>query len=559
MAVVVAACGGGPPLGDEDTGESSTASSSGGDASADDRSEDDDDTAPTTVDDSAGTDDADDTLGDADTTGDPPAGSARYSEVRQVSAHNAFQRHEALFDMLVWHRVRSIELDIHVGKTFESTIDGEWYVYHTDVTDDETSCVHLSDCLGEVEVFAHGVPEHEVVTVWVDLKDPWDGAHGPVDLDARLADAFGERVFTPADLQARCPGAASVQAAALDPECGWPELVELRGRVVVVLTGGAGTLADYDGTEAFVAPDVADLAAMGEWPQTPFFNEGTEGLANAAEIAAAGGIVRVYGLDDEAAWNDGLAADVHHFGTDMVNGEQDPWSVTHDEDGWPFACRSGPEGRGDDEGEPACVPSGPEPGAIVGIDVDSGDAWSTADDAWLATIDRTDDPDGTWTGFVSTENSWVEEFAKGCLVARASVDADAPYFAVCRPADNGRLRTQVRASAGGSTSAVEADIVPGNTIDPQGVAFVRLRISAGGTCVAGDGSRDGASWVEIDAHCFATPLPVQGLLASSHDGGVVRLLFGDVRLDDGAAHAAGDFEGMALGGATAQVYDGTRP
>ncbi len=548
IAVALSACGGGSPA-TEDEADGSAASTGSEGASDDDG---DATTADATASTGASADDDDSTEDDddADTTGEPPAAGPRYSDVRQTSAHNAFQRHEAIFDMLVWHRIRSLELDIHVGKTFESTIDGEWYVYHTDITDDETSCVHLGDCLEEIEVHAHGVPEHEVVTVWIDLKDPWDDTHGPAELDARITGVLGDRVFTPAELQARCPGADSVQAAALDPACGWPTLDELRGRVIVVLTGGGGTLADYDGTRAFVAPDVADVAAMGEWPGTAFFNESVEGLSNAAEIAAAGGIVRVYGLDDEAAWQDGLAADVHHFGTDMVNGEQDPWAATHDEDGWPFACRAAAA---------SCVPAGPEPAAIVGIDVDSGDAWSTADDAWLATIDRSADPDGTWTGFVSTENSWVEEFAKGCLVARASTDADAAYFAVCRPADNGRLRTQVRASAGASTSAVEADIVPGDTIDPQGVAFVRLRITDGGTCVAGDGSRDGESWVEIESHCFAAPLPVQGLLASSHDGGVVRLLFGAPSLDGGAPFGADDFEGLALGGATAQVYDGTRP
>jgi hypothetical protein len=98
-----------------------------------------------------------------------------------------------------------------------------------------------------------------------------------------------------------------------------------------------------------------------------------------------------------------------------------------------------------------------------------------------------------------------------------------------------------------------------NTIDPPGVAFVRLRITDGGTCVAGDGSRDGETWVEIDARCFAAPLAVQGVTASSHDGGLVRFLFGELRQGEGPPLGAADLEGTALGGATAQVYDGVRP
>jgi len=545
VVLVLAACGGaaGSAAGSDD--ETTTTASTGVDASTRGTST----THADGTDDTGELDTTETTATGEGTTGEPPAGGPRYDDVRQKSAHNAFQRDEALFDMAVWHRVRSIELDIHVGKTFEPDLAGDWYVYHTDITDDATSCVHLSDCIGELDVLARAVPQHEVVTVWIDLKDPWGSDHGPAELDALLASILGERLLRPADLVARCPGARSVQAAALDPACGWPTLLALRGRVIVVLTGGDTALAAYDGTAAFVAPAIGSVADMSSWPQTAIFNAVVDDVTLAGEIASAGGVVRVYGLDDEPSWAQGLAADVQHLATDMVNADTDPWARTHADDGWPFACR---------DASPRCVAQGPEPAAIVGVDVDSGDLWGTADDAWFLHVDRTGDPDGTWSAFVATENSWVEPFAKGCLVARTGLEPGAAGLAVCRPADDGRLRVQVRASAGASTTATEADVVAPETIDPEGAAFVRLRVSQDGTCAAGDGSRDGEHWVEIAAQCFSAPLVLQGLTASSHDGGVVRLLFGDLVLDDAPLDLAA-LTGAALGTASAQAWDGIAP
>ena len=474
----------------------------------------------------------------------------RYDEVRQKSAHNSYQRLEAIVDQLLYHRVRSIELDIHVGKSFEDTVDGNWFVYHTDVTDDETWCVRLDDCLAEVASFHRAIGSHEIVTVWVDLKDPWDDAHGPAELDARIDEAFGAAVLAPDELLAGCDGAADVQSAVA--QCGWPELVDLRGRVMVVLTGGAGNLRTYHDEPgprlAFVAPAIGDVDAIADWPNTDLFNFAAADVALAGEVAAAGHVVRVWDNNDEASWDAAVGAGAHHIATDKVSYQQDPWAITHDAAGWPFTCLD------------ACAAIGPEPGTVIGIDVDSGDLWAQSDSAWLVHDDRSASPDGSWTALVSTANSHVEPFAKGCLMARASTADDAPYFAVCRPADEEPLRVQWRATQAADSSAIEADVAQPGTVDPPGVAFVRMRVSQGGTCVAGDGSRDGASWIEIGSHCFAEPLALQGIAASSHDAGVVRLLFAEVRRDDGDARDLASFAASAqIGTGSAVVYDGVMP
>lgn len=446
--------------------------------------------------------------------------------------------------------MRSIELDIHVGKTFEPTEPGVWYVYHTDVTDDETWCVRLGHCLGAVASFTNAIEAHEVVTLWIDLKDPWDDEHEPAQLDAALEAAFGDALVDGAQLLelAACSDAASVQAGLVD--CGWPTLDDLRGRVLVVLTGGSGALREYhdgDGRRALVAPAITSTDDAAQWPGTAIFNFSAADTAAAGAFVDAGYVARVWDCNDEASWNAARDAGVHHIATDKVTVHEDPWARTHDENGWPFTCK-----------QPCDEPLAPAEGAIVGIEVDSGDVWDTADSAWFLHDDRSADPNGTWQAFVSTPNSHVEPFAKACLMARASLDAGAPYFAVCRPADEEPLRVQWRDTQGGTSVATEHPISPNGTLDGPGAAFVRLVID--GACATGEGSADGATWVEIATHCFDAPLALQGITASSHDAGVVRLLVGNVTLDRGAPRSLADFGAQApLGAATAEAFDGVAP
>lgn len=491
---------------------------------------------------------------DADPTGEPPEVGPRYDEIRQKSAHNSYQRDEAIVDQLAYHRVRSIELDLHVGKTLESTVPGDWFVYHTDITDDGTSCRLLSDCLGELRVLAQAVPEHEVVTLWLDLKDDWGDAHGPVDLDALLDEGLGAVVWGPAELLAGCPGAPDLATAAIDPACGWPPLTELRGRVIVALTGGDlsqpdAPLSSYasEGQRAFLAPSVTEAASLrAPDPRVAIYNANAQDTAAITAAVGAGFVTRAWDANDEATWAQAVRAGAHHVATDLVNLHRDPWTITHDADGWPFTC-IGP-----------CTPIGPEPGAIVGIEVDSGDLWGTADDFRFAHVDRGAAPGGEWTALVSSANSWVQPFAKGCLMARAGLDPAAPYLAVCRPADEEPLRVQVRSTAGGDSEAIEDDVVSPDTVAPSSAAWIRLVVSEDGTCATGHGAWQRGRWVEIASRCFDAPLTHQGLAASSHDDGPVELMFVDPR-HDGTTIGAGELVDTGVGGASGQAFDGPFP
>lgn len=488
----------------------------------------------------------------ADTTTGGPAPGPRYDEVRQKSAHNSFQRDEALFDQLVYHRIRSLEFDIHVGKTLEPDVAGDWYVYHVDVVDDDTSCATLSRCLEQVAALARVVPEHEVVTLWLDLKDGFDAEHRPEDLDARLQAAFGGRLWTPGELLAGCPGAGTLQEALTLPGCDWPELAALRGRVVVALTGGdledpSGALASYLAGDpatraAFVAPGLADAAAIAERGEAVIFNLSVDEVALAEPVRAANLVSRVWVLDDEAAWTEAAQAGAHHLASNKVNATVDPWASTAGAAGWPFTCIDG------------CDAPASEVAAIVAADVDSGDLWGESDEAVFAHMPVVAG-DVTITAAIAMMSSHVEPWAKACVGARVGVAADAPYLAVCRPADDHPLSVQLRAVAGGSTEGI--DLAPVDGLSAETPAFVRLERA--GTCVRGLGSADGLAWAKIAEHCFAqTPMHL-GLLASSHGAGALRHLYVGVAAQPGGPIGAGELTVVPLGAGAGAVQDGLAP
>ncbi len=477
-----------------------------------------------------------------DPSPDDPDDAPRYSQVRQKSAHNAYQRHEAIIDQLVYHQVRSIELDIHVDQTFDDPGPGDWLVYHQDILDDETQCRLLSDCLEDLGAFADAWPEHEVVTLWIDVKDDWDGDHTPADLDAIVQAQLGSVLFSPDDLRDACPAADSLADASVT--CGWPSTTALRGRVIVALTGGdvasASTpLGRYatEGTTAFVAPSIADATALDEpHPDVAIYNTNVADVDVAAMAAAAGFVVRAWGIEDAAQWAEAEAAGVHHLATDFVNAHQDPWAVTASGD-WPFACID-------------CTTDATEPGDRISVEVDSGDIWNGADEMWFAHDAAA--ADGSWEALVSSANSHVEPFAKGCLMARAGLESGAPYVAVCRPADEEPVRVQVREQAGGSTVAFEDDIVDADDREPPGVAWLRLEVSDDGRCATGYGAARRGDWVEIASACVSVPLTHQGLAASSHDAGNVRFVFADPTRD-GTDVSLGGLTQAQLGGAVANA------
>ncbi len=291
----------------------------------------------------------------------------RLSEVQQKATHNSYERDERIGDQLAAHRIRAVEIDVHVGKSFRRDVSGDWYVYHVDLPGfGRTSCDRLSGCLAEIGAYHRATPGHDLISVFVDLKDGFDEAHAPADLDARLDDALGAgSLYRPADALARCAGATTLSDAVA--RCGWPTLGELAGRVLVAVTGGTlcdeGPVAEYaadDGAPraAFAAPNLdasCPLVATQAWG-------GGVGLANLAfgergrvpAARAAGVLTRVYygglggGLDDPTSWAAAAAAGASYLATDEVDEGRSPWASTTSGPGVAFRVIAlPPRARGD--------------------------------------------------------------------------------------------------------------------------------------------------------------------------------------------------------------------
>lgn len=498
-----------------------------------------------------------DGLGDVMLLGGEPA--MAYNKLRQKSSHNAYERDEALLDQMVYHRIRSLEFDIHNGKDDWPKVPEDWYVYH-DGWRSKTSCHRLSDCLGELRAFHLANPDHEVVTVFIDLKDSFEADRMPDQLDALIQRHLPpEWVFRPSQLRDACPGAQTLKAA-VTGDCAWPTHLQLRGRFIFALTGSdlsAGSkLFTYAADDqaaharlAFVAPDLKRASGVARaQPHAVFFNINASYAAVANDVHAAGFVGRVWDVNDESTWRRVAVLDVNHIGTDNVNHLADPWAVTHNPQGWPFQCLDGLDCAGLREPVP-----------LFGIEATSGDIWGRAD-SFMFAHEYTEEPGVGWNASVATPNSHVEEWGKGCLMARASLEARAPYVAICRAADEHKLRMQYRTAAGGPTTAVEVDIVPADTIDQESLTFIALDVNHDGarTCANAYGSQSNEGWRLIRTVCVNGRLPYQGLAVSSHGSGPLKMLFSNLRRNE-VVHRAFPAAAPVGAGASGRAFEGFAP
>lgn len=441
----------------------------------------------------------------------------RYDAVRQKSVHNCFQRHEGILDQFLYWRVRSFEVDIHATKPYERELHGDWYVFH-ERWDASTSVETLSGFLRLLRGLHATVPEHEVVTVFLDLKDALDAtdhsSHAPAALDALLREHLGSAIFTPAEL---LDGAARLQDAVAG---GWPLLRELRGRFLFVLTGREAYLDGYAADDAaarsrvaFVSRRVERKSEIPGPSHVLFYNMSCGHVGLAAEVRAQGLVSRAYYVDTREAWRDARAAHCHHIATDKVNSAEDPWSRTAGAHGWPFEKLKGE------------TPEHCETGEVCGVWSRTGDVWRERDSLYFHYRECSPEHvDAVYDFLVASPNSEVDDWAKASVMARASLGQDAPYFAMLRLGEKAGIRAQFRDRRGAPTVKRELRTPLGYEADT--LALVRLEITRGGHQADGYASVDGASWLHVARWGFVEPLVYQGVGVSGHDArGGAKFLF----------------------------------
>jgi hypothetical protein len=492
--------------------------------------------------------------------GDRPLEAVTYDEVVMKTSHNAYASDEPIFDQLVYHRIRSLELDVHTGKSGERAPPSNWFVYHADLPFfRKTSCQLFTDCLAQIAAFHRAVPEHEVVTLFVDLKDGFSPGHSAEELDRTIDAALGhETIVTPRDLLAHCPSAPTLRGA-VSSQCRFPDLAALRGKIIVAVTGG--TLCDGDSHVsayaeramerlAFVAPNVGGECPIERYdarPEAIFFNMRLSEKRWAQAVRSRGLVARIYkgglagGLDTPAELAAARASGAQLLATDRVNADADTWSTTCSARGWPFLCA----------GRDAFV----EPGNVFSLRARSGDIGDTRDSAFFA-FERGEGA-ALWSAFVSVPSSHVERDAKGCLMVRASEAPDAASVALCRPFDDGAPRLVVRAARGQASATTEMQPIAGAAAEAP--AFLRLFMAPAGadTEVVGEASLDGRTWSRVGAARVAGSLPLRGVSVASRGADAVKAIFGNVvHSSSGAMRAASFGSQVAIGGATGEIFDG---
>lgn len=442
----------------------------------------------------------------------------RYNDIRQKSIHNAFQRHEGIPDQFLYWRVRSLEVDLHTADVFGSSTKGDWAVYHS-WHDPMSTVARFSQFLQICRGLNRVVPRHEVMTLFIDIKDPFptrsDANHSWKAFDALLDESLGSRLYRPRDLWHRAEGASGLrESIGLND---WPTLDELRGKFIAVLTGSREQLANYAKSasaalkrSAFLSTPVDSPGDIPGTSDTVFFNiNGEEHLHLVDRVKPLGYVARAYYVNSQEMWRHAVGQDCHHIATDKVNERIDTWASTTNALGYPFERL---------DGKPV---DSTEQGTVCGIWSRSDDLWSEADSFQFNYNQcQLSNVDNTYDFAIASANSHTEDFTKGAVLARAGLQPDDAYFAVVRTGQEHGLRAQFRPAKGDPTTSTSPPIGPsglfGYDIDQDTLVHVRLKIDRDGKRARAWGSVDREQWIPLGRFTFDTPLRFQGIGVSSH-------------------------------------------
>jgi hypothetical protein len=144
--------------------------------------------------------------------------------------------HDSLAVQLDEHGVRALELDVHQNRK------GEFEVYHIAIIDQRTHCKAFIDCLMQLRRWSELHPGHDLVQVWIEIKDFAGGEEIPSAkvLDPVIRERLGDRLLAPDDVRGGYPSLS----AALKAE-GWPRVDAVRGQFMFVLDHRPEILRDY--------------------------------------------------------------------------------------------------------------------------------------------------------------------------------------------------------------------------------------------------------------------------------------------------------------------------
>ena len=251
----------------------------------------------------------------------------KYNEIYRKACHNCYEKQyaESLGEALNF--TNNIEIDFWETKNgANGKLNGQWYVRHNPITinasGNDNCCTggpnntnDLDACLRNVNSWSDAHPNHEVITVFVDKKDQWSDASSnrhPEGFDNLISEIFSSKLYTPAVLKGTYD---SPRAAAADEA--WPTLANLRGKVIIALTGSNQYLNKYVDQRAFnglsfVVPKIGNSSeisnpssySVANIDHVVFYNmdSGADATVAASEIRAIGAIGRTWGMPENTTW-----------------------------------------------------------------------------------------------------------------------------------------------------------------------------------------------------------------------------------------------------------------
>ncbi len=496
----------------------------------------------------------------------------RYNQVYSIATHNSYWvkrakvhelfatgTQERLMDQLLFDQVRTLEIDIHKTRGKK----GEWQVYHTG--GHKNVFFHdLTDFLKQLQQFDYFLPEHEVVTVVLELKEifahNFDKNHTPADLDKLLKQYLGDKLFTPQHLMQRCPGATNLRDCAASTDTIWPTTQHLRGKFIFLVLGnfhvwpighGGAGWADYAVSDTPAAfPMLSDFSVFNKrggekvkpeklakaysasvFQQVENLND-TAHLAEVSKFIAAGGIVRGGNSFSLAEQEARIKAGFHMLQTDY------PWLHYGGKDlTQPFQ----PINPNKNFDTVAFIELG---NRIVAQYTMGPDTTLSATDLGLGHRIPTTRALTTWDTLINGFTDWetlpaatrsspdeafvnpAREYGMGCLVAKGSLGA----FCICRQTNkkqNAEISVSYGELTGSHTSTSNTHTFKSN-LRTSGLAgdAIRLQImpdSIGTGCTAYAYSSSEmlnsgqALWNLLYTQHFDIPLNKQGLIAAGGD------------------------------------------
>jgi hypothetical protein len=413
----------------------------------------------------------------------------RLNFVRARGTHNSYEKAENLFDQLAFHDVAQVELDLR---------NGGWptdpTVYHATLG---SNCSPLSKCLRILDGYHRAIPNHEVVLVLLDVDKAAGGAMGfawtnlltPAAFDTLINRYIGEgNIYKQTDLLAgvgydgtNCdrnssqrpwgPGVTAPNSKDAIEKCGWPVLDQLRGKFIFAFTGPDQTQVYYQNNSSKklvfkMITTIHDAVACNE-PYGPdcndpdqadviFYNLGAAHNGFAGGILARGYMTRCYGSDgglDNMEYSGAINYHCHLLSVDDPQIWSTPSSSLDSPLGYPFetfAVIDFQQNGAKDQGLPPTwnTTLTPSQANVVTVDALTGDIWgyddafhysyqsfgsgAAANNTWTASVAEFGSSSFPVVGNATTQ---VWQWARGCLMARASTASNSPYVAVCRNAD----------------------------------------------------------------------------------------------------------------------------